>query len=92
MTHPMITDEQILELCQIAIVDDESRFEGYAGEFLTYYAIKISDKELSPEELRDKVAQLVFDGYTSFLTKEGFIDYNYETGGFIPTDKAMEEG
>lgn len=77
--HPILNDEQILELCQMAIVQDETRFEGYAGEFLTYYAMKNAPADISNEDLRDKVAELMAEGIGHSLVRKGLLQYSLES-------------
>mgnify|MGYP003502363878 CR=1 FL=1 len=77
--HPILNDEQILELCQMAIVQDESRFEGYAGEFLTYYAMKDSPEGISDAELHNKVTMLMAEGIGNSLVKKGLLQYSLES-------------
>lgn len=79
--HPILNDEQILELCQIAIVEDESRFEGYAGEFLTYYAMKNAPADISNAELHNRVTMLMAEGIGNSLVKKGFLDYGFGPEG-----------
>ncbi len=79
--HPILNDEQILELCQMAIVQDETRFEGYAGEFLTYYAMKNAPEGISDAELYNKVTMLMAEGIGNSLVKKGFLDYGFGPEG-----------
>lgn len=79
MHHPVLNDEQILELCQMAIVEDESRFEGYAGEFLTYYAMKNAPEGISDAELYNKVTMLMAEGIGNSLVKKGLLQYSPES-------------
>lgn len=85
--HPILNDEQILELCQMAIVEDESRFEGYAGEFLTYYAMKNAPADISNEDLSKKVAELMAEGVGHSLVRKGLLHYSLESdNGFELVD------
>jgi len=79
--HPILNDEQILELCQIAIVQDGSRFEGYAGEFITYYVMKNSSTDISNEDLSIKVADLIAEGIGHSLVRKGLLDYTFGPHG-----------
>lgn len=79
--HPVLNDEQILELCQIAIVEDESRFEGYAGEFLTYYVMKNAPADISDVDLYNKVTMLMAEGIGNSLVKKGFLNYGFGPDG-----------
>lgn len=75
--HPILNDEQILELCQMAIVQDESKFEGYAGEFLTYYVMQNAPADISDEELHARVTDLIVDGIGKSLVKKGLLNYSF---------------
>ncbi len=79
--HQVLNDEQILELCQMAIVEDESRFEGYAGEFLTYYAMKNAPADISNEDLSKKVADLMAEGIGHSLVRKGLLHYGFGPDG-----------
>lgn len=80
-SHPILNDEQILELCQMAIVEDESRFEGYAGEFLTYYAMKNAPKDISDAELHNRVTMLMAEGIGNSLVRKGLLHYSFGPDG-----------
>lgn len=84
----ILNDEQILELCLIAVTNNGALLEDYPGEFLTYYVIKNSPKELSNEELADQVSDLIVSNMLAALTKKGYLEPVVDEDGNISLDLA----
>lgn len=84
----ILNDEQILELCLIAISYDGTLVEDYPGEFLTYYVIKNSPKELSNEEIADQVSDLIVSNIMAALAKKGYLEPAIDEYGTISLDLA----
>lgn len=82
----ILNDEQILELCLIAIAYDQTLVEDYPGEFLTYYVIKNSPKELSNEEIADQISDLIISNIMATLVKNGYLEPVIDEDGTISLD------
>lgn len=77
----MLNEEQMLEVCLIAYDHEPELFEGYVGEFITYYALKSFGKDVSDVELRNRISQLVVDFTLRRLCEKGLIDATLEDDG-----------
>lgn len=89
----ILNDEQILELCLIAIGHNGLLLDEYPGEFLTYYLIKNSPKELSNEEIADQISDLIASHVMESLVKKGYLEASFDENGKINIEiasKAME--
>ena len=79
----VLNDEQILELCLIAIGHNGLLLEEYPGEFLTYYLIKNSPKELSSEEIMDQISDLITTHAMESLVKKGYLEASFDEDGNV---------
>ena len=79
----VLNDEQILELCLIAIGHNGLLLEEYPGEFLTYYLIKNSPKELSSEEIMDQISDLITIHAMESLVKKGYLEASFDEDGNV---------
>lgn len=82
----ILNDQHLLELCLSYICEDISRFNGFAGEYLTAYAIKYytgSNGELTEEELNGKVNLLLAEYTLHSLVEMGLADPTIEENGEI---------
>lgn len=70
----ILNDEQILELCLIAIGHNGLLLDEYPGEFLTYYLIKNSPKGLSNEEIADQMSDLIASHVMESLVRKGYLE------------------
>jgi hypothetical protein len=77
----MLNEEQMLEVCLIAYDHEPELFEGYVGEYITYYAIKSCKSDVSDEELRDKIRQLIVDFTLRRLCEKGLVEATLEDDG-----------
>lgn len=79
----ILNDEQILELCLIAIGHNGLLLDEYPGEFLTYYLIKNSPKELSNEEIVEQMSDLITAHAMESLVKKGYLEASFDEDGKI---------
>lgn len=84
----ILNDEQILELCLIAVSHNGALIEDYPGEFLTYYVIKNSPKELSNEEIADQISDLICSHVMESLARKGYLEPVVDEDGTISLDLA----
>jgi hypothetical protein len=76
-----MNEEQILELCIIAVNDYPEMMEGYAGEFLTYYALTQLGMEATNEELSLYITDLCTSYTLGLLVNKGLIECNFDEDG-----------
>lgn len=77
----MLNEEQMLEVCLIAYDHEPELFEGYVGEFITYYALRSCGPNASDEELRDKISQLIVEFTLRRLCEKGVVEATLEDDG-----------
>lgn len=77
----MLNDEQMLEVCLIAYDHEPELFEGFVGEFITYYVLKYGDQNMSDDELRDKISDLVIQFTLRRLCEKGLLETHIEDDG-----------
>lgn len=74
----VLNDEQILELCLIAVGHDISLLESYPGEFLTYYTLKNAHKEMSDDEIAEYISDLIVSHTMESLVRGGHLQAHFE--------------
>lgn len=84
----LLNNEQILELCLIAVAHNVELLKDYPGEFLTYYVIKNSTKELSDDEIADQISDLICSHVMESLTRKGYLEPVVDEDGNISLDLA----
>lgn len=79
----ILNDEQILELCLIAVSHNGALLEDYPGEFLTYYVMRTAKKEMTNEEIADKVSDLICSHIMESLARKGYLEPVVDEDGNI---------
>lgn len=90
----MLNEEQMLEVCLIAYDHEPELFEGYVGEFITWYALKQCKPDVSDEELRDKISEIVVGFTLRRLCEKGVVEATLEDDGstsYSTTDGEEDE-
>lgn len=77
----MLNEEQMLEVCLIAYDHEPELFEGYVGEFITCYALKQCKPDVSDEELRDKISEILVEFTLHRLCEKGIVEATLEDDG-----------
>lgn len=77
----MLNEEQMLEVCLIAYDHEPELFEGFVGEFITDYALRSCGPDVSDEELRDKISDIVVGFTLRRLCEKGVVEATLEEDG-----------
>lgn len=84
----ILNDEQILELCLIAVAHNGALLEDYPGEFLTYYVLRTAQKEMTNEEVADQISDLICSHVMESLARKGYLEPVVDEDGTISLDLA----
>lgn len=79
----ILNDEQILELCLIAIGHNGLLLDEYPGEFLTYYVLRTAQKEMSNEDVAEAISDLITAHAMESLVKNGYLEASFDEDGKI---------
>ena len=77
----ILNDEQILELCLLAIQQDPERIDDFPGEFLTYYVIKLVGEDMSNHEVAIKINELIAAYELNSLVVKGYLNVDFDENG-----------
>lgn len=77
----ILNNEQILNLCLMAISINPEMIDSFPGEFLTYYVMKNTGKELSNEEIAFGISKLITGYDLNSLVNKGYLEANFDDYG-----------
>ena len=91
----ILNDEQILELCLIAISHDDKMVDSFPGEFLTYYVIKLmGGEEMSDYEVALTINELIAKRELTSLVDKGYLTVGFDDDGvteYTRTELKLED-
>lgn len=90
----ILNDEQVLELCLLAIQQKPEMVDNFPGEFLTYYVIKLMGGEnMSDYEVAIKINELIAGFELNSLVDKGFLAASFDEHGeteYTRTDISLD--
>ena len=78
----ILNDEQILELCLIAISVNPEMVDSFPGEFLCYYVIKSCGREgMTSDEIAITMNELIAGHELNSLVNKGYLEADFDDNG-----------
>lgn len=84
----ILNDEQILELCLMAIQHKPEMIDSFPGEFLTYYVIKtMGGDEMSDYEVAVAMNELIANNVLASFVESGHLTVGFDEDGNTSYDR-----